>query len=291
MMKVSGFTFVRNAVQYDYPVVEAITSILPLCDEFIVAVGNSTDSTRELIQSIDSPKIKIIDTVWDDALRAGGQTFALETNKAFESISPDADWAFYIQADEVVHEKYHENIRQAMNKYKDDKRVEGLLFNYIHFYGSYDYLGDAYRWYRREVRIIKNDKSITSYKDAQGFRKKPNIKINAKLIDAYVYHYGWVRDPRKMQGKRRSFNHFYFDDEWIEKNVGAAESFDYTGIDALRRFDGTHPIVMQPRIEAMNWKFDHDISRNNLKPKDKLKRIIEKWTGWRMGEFRNYKII
>ncbi|HRK53686.1 MAG TPA: glycosyltransferase family 2 protein [Cyclobacteriaceae bacterium] len=290
-MKVSGFTFVRNAVQYDYPVVEAITSILPLCDEFIVALGNSTDSTRELIQSIDSPKIKIIDTIWDDALREGGQTFAIETNKAFENISPDADWAFYIQADEVVHEKYHENIRLAMNKYKDDKKVEGLLFNYIHFYGSYDYLGDAYRWYRREVRIIKNDKSIASYKDAQGFRKKPNIKINVKLIDAYVYHYGWVRDPRKMQGKRRSFNHFYFDDEWIEKNVGEAESFDYSEIDALRRFEGTHPIVMQPRIEAMNWQFDHDISRNNLKPKDKLKRIIEKWTGWRMGEFRNYKII
>ncbi|MEP2670053.1 MAG: glycosyltransferase family 2 protein [Cyclobacteriaceae bacterium] len=291
MMKVSGFTFVRNAVQYDYPVVEAITSILPLCDEFIVAVGNSTDSTRELIQSIDSPKIKIIDTIWDDSLREGGQTFAIETNKAFEGISPDADWAFYIQADEVVHEKYHDTIREAMNKYKDERRVEGLLFNYIHFYGSYDYVGDAYRWYRREVRVIKNDKSIASYKDAQGFRKKPNIKINAKLIDAYIYHYGWVRDPRKMQGKRRSFNHFYFDDEWIEKNVGEAESFDYSEIDALRRFNGTHPKIMQPRIEAMNWKFDHDISRNNLKPKDRLKRIIEKLTGWRMGEFRNYKII
>jgi len=290
-MKVSGFTFVRNAVQYDYPVVEAITSILPLCNEFIVALGNSTDTTRELIQSINSPKIKIIDTIWDDSLREGGQTFAIETNKAFEGISPDADWAFYIQADEVVHEKYHDTIREAMNKYKDDKRVEGLLFNYIHFYGSYDYVGDAYRWYRREVRVIKNDKSIASYKDAQGFRKKPNIKINAKLIDAYIYHYGWVRDPRKMQGKRRSFNHFYFDDEWIEKNVGEAESFDYSEIDALRRFNGTHPKIMQPRIEAMNWKFDHDISRNNLKPKDRLKRIIEKLTGWRMGEFRNYKII
>lgn len=290
-MKVSGFTFVRNAVQYDYPIVEAITSILPLCDEFVVALGNSTDSTRELIQSIVSPKIKIIDTIWDDSLREGGQTFAIETNKAFESISADSDWAFYIQADEVVHEKYHETIHMAMNKYRDDKRVEGLLFNYIHFYGSYDYVGDAYRWYRREVRIIKNDKSITSYKDAQGFRKKPNIKINAKLIDAWVYHYGWVRDPRKMQGKRRSFNHFYFDDEWIEKNVGKAESFDYSEIDALRRFDGTHPKIMQPRIEAMNWKFDHDLSRNNLKPKDRLKRIIERWTGWRMGEFRNYKII
>ncbi|MBX2942255.1 MAG: glycosyltransferase family 2 protein [Cyclobacteriaceae bacterium] len=290
-MKVSGFTFVRNAVQYDYPVVEAITSILPLCDEFIVAVGNSSDTTRELIQSINSPKIKIIDTVWDDSLREGGHTFAVETNKAFENISPDSDWAFYIQADEVVHEKYHESIREAMNKYKEDKRVDGLLFNYIHFYGSYDYVGDAYRWYRREVRIIKNNKSITSYKDAQGFRKKPNIKINAKLIDAYVYHYGWVRDPRKMQGKRRSFNHFYFDDAWIEKNVGQAESFDYSEIDALRRFNGTHPQIMQPRIEAMNWKFDHDISKNSLKLKDKAKRIIEKLTGWRMGEFRNYKII
>lgn len=200
-MKVSGFTFVRNAVQYDYPVVEAITSILPLCDEFVVAVGNSGDSTRELIQSIHSPKVKIIDTVWDDSLRQGGQTFALETNKAFQGISPEADWAFYIQADEVVHEKYHGAIREAMAKHKDDKRVEGLLFDYIHFYGSYDYVGDAYRWYRREVRIIRNDKSIVSYKDAQGFRRKPNIKINAKLINACVYHYGWVRDPGKCRGK------------------------------------------------------------------------------------------
>lgn len=290
-MKVSGFTFVRNAVQYDYPVVEAITSILPLCDEFVVAVGNSADSTRELIQSINSPKIKIIDTTWDDSLREGGQTFALETNKAFEQVSPDSDWAFYIQADEVVHEKYHGSIQSAMERYKSNPEVDGLIFNYLHFYGSYDYVGDAYRWYRREVRIIKNDKSISSYKDAQGFRKKPNIKLNAKLIDAYVYHYGWVRDPRAMQGKRRSFNHFYFDDEWIEKNVGRAEKFDYSEIDALRSFEGTHPEVMKPRIEAMNWKFDHDISRNNLRLKDRAKRLIEKWTGWRMGEFRNYKII
>lgn len=290
-MKVSGFTFVRNAVQYDYPVVEAISSILPLCDEFVVAVGNSGDNTRELVLSINSPKIKIIDSTWDESLRQGGQTFALETNKAFKAISEDSDWAFYIQADEVVHEKYHNAIKEAMTKYKDDPRVEGLLFNYLHFYGSYDYVGDAYRWYRREVRVIKNDPTINSYKDAQGFRKLPNIKISAKLIDAYIYHYGWVRDPRKMQGKRRSFNHFYFDDEWIEKNVGSAAEFDYSEIDALRTFEGTHPQVMKKRIEAMNWKFDHDISHNNFKLKDRFKRFVENLTGYRIGEFRNYKII
>ncbi len=153
-MKVSGFTFVRNAVKFDYPVVEAITSILPLCDEFVIALGNSDDATEALVKSIGSSKIKIIHTVWDDSLRAGGRTFALETDKAFKEISKDSDWAFYIQADEVVHEKYHASIREAMLKYKDDPNVEGLLFNYLHFYGSYDYVGEAYRWYRREVRII-----------------------------------------------------------------------------------------------------------------------------------------
>jgi len=50
-MKVSGFTFVRNAIRYDYPVVEAIQSILPLCTELVVAVGNSDDDTLQLIRS------------------------------------------------------------------------------------------------------------------------------------------------------------------------------------------------------------------------------------------------
>ena len=101
-MKICGFTFVRNAVKYGYPVVESITSILDLCDEFIVLVGNSKDGTRQLIQNINSDKIKIFDSVWDDSLREGGRVLAIETDKAFEKISEKADWTFYLQADEVV---------------------------------------------------------------------------------------------------------------------------------------------------------------------------------------------
>ena len=82
-MKVAGFTFIRNAVKNDYPIVEAITSILPICDEFVVALGNSEDETAQLIQAINSPKIKLINTVWDDTLRDGGAVFAVETDKAF----------------------------------------------------------------------------------------------------------------------------------------------------------------------------------------------------------------
>src|SRR5438045_1755818 len=127
-MKISGFTIVRNAIKYDYPIVEAITSILPICDEVIVAVGKSEDETLQLIRSINSPKIKIIATVWDESLRVGGKVLADETNKAFATVSADTDWAFYIQGDEVIHEKYLPVIKEAMQKYKDDKSVEGLLF-------------------------------------------------------------------------------------------------------------------------------------------------------------------
>ena len=157
-MQVSGFTFIRNAVKFDYPVVEAITSILDLCDEFVVMLGNSEDNTRKLLESINSPKLKIFDSVWDDSLREGGRVLADETNKAFDKVSPHNDWCFYIQGDELIHEKYLPGIKDAMLQYKDDNRVEGLLFNYLHFYGSYDYIGDSTQWYRKEVRVIRNDK-------------------------------------------------------------------------------------------------------------------------------------
>ena len=155
-MKICGFTIVRNAIRLDYPIVEAITSILPLCDLFIVAVGNSDDDTLELIKSIPSEKIRLIETIWDDRQREGGRTLALETDKALAAIPTDVDWCFYIQADEVLHEHYHPVVLEAMQRYSDVDAVEGLLFNYKHFYGSYDYLGNSWKWYRREIRIFKN---------------------------------------------------------------------------------------------------------------------------------------
>lgn len=290
-MKVIGFTIIRNAVRYDYPVVEAINSILPLCDEFVVAVGKSIDNTLDLVKGIDSHKIKIIETTWDDSVRTGGRTFAMETDKAFQAIASDCDWAFYIQADEAVHEKYYPVIREAMEKYKDDKLVDGLLFHYKHFYGSYDYVGESWRWYRREIRVIRNNKSIFSYRDAQGFRKKPNEKLNVKLIDAFIYHYGWVKDPRAMQYKQEDWSKFYHDDQWIETHVAKAEEFDYTNVDSLELFDGTHPRALQERISKKNWKFDYDISKKRYSVKERFKRFVYLFTGYRIGEYKNYKII
>jgi len=290
-MKISGFTFIRNAIKYDYPVVESINSILPLCDELVVAVGNSEDKTLDLIRSINSPKIKIVETTWDDSLREGGRVLAVETNKAFNEVAADSDWCFYIQADEVLHESYYNIIVEEAKKWKNNSNIDGLLLKYLHFYGSYDYVGESLRWYRREVRIIRNNKSIFSYRDAQGFRKNEGIKLNVKLIDAYMFHYGWVKEPKAMQDKQETFHKLWHDDNWVAKNVAKAKQFDYSNIDALSLFKGSHPKVMQERIDAKNWKFDYDISCNNFTTKEKFKRFFEKLTSYRIGEYKNYNIV
>ena len=288
-MKVAGFTFIKNAIKFDYPIVEAINSILPLCDEVYVALGKSDDETEELIKSIDPYKIKIIKTLWDETLKEGGKVLAVETNKAFQAIPTYYDWCFYIQGDEVVHEKYLPVIKSAMLSFKNNPKIDGLLFKYLHFYGSYNYVGNSSTWYNNEIRIVKNNKQIYSYKDAQGFRKNNNQKLHVKAIDAYVYHYGWVKDPRAMQLKQEQFHKLWHDQEWIDKNVVKADAFDYSKIDSLSKFMGTHPKVMLTRIAQKNWEFEFDLSYNKVKLKDKLKRIAYLLFGWEIG-YKNYKL-
>jgi len=289
-VKVSGFTFIRNAIKLDYPIVEAIQSILPLCDEVIVAVGNSEDETLALIQSIDPSKIKIIETIWDDTLRENGAVLADETNKAFQAISADTDWAFYIQRDEVIHEGDYAEIRAKMELYENDVEVDGLLFSYQHFFGSYDFIGASNNWYKNEIRIIRNQKNIYSYRDAQGFRKDDNQKLNVAAIKAKVYHYGWVKDPRAMQAKQTTFHKLWHDDEWLEKNIEDVDVFPYEDhINGLARFQGTHPEIMQPRIDRLNWTFKVDPSRNKKSLKNKLKDLL-KFIGIDTN-YRNYKQI
>ena len=288
-MKVSGFTFVRNAVKYDYPIFESIRSILPICDELIVCVGNSEDSTLELIKSIGDNRIKIIPSIWNDNLREGGAVLAEETNKAKDAISIDADWAFYIQGDEVVHEKYLDEIYKSMIKYKDSPRVEGLLFKYLHFYGNYKYVGDSRKWYRNEIRIIRNDKNIRSFRDAQGFRKNGQL-LKVKPIDAEIFHYGWVKSPLKQIEKQKSFNKYWHSDDVVKKMVKEADNYDYSNIDSLKLFTDSHPAVMSKRISLLDWDFEFDISKKHFSFKNKVLNFIEKHTGKRLFEYRNYKI-
>jgi hypothetical protein len=289
-MKVCGFTFIRNGVKFDYPFFESIHSILPICDCFIISVGNSDDNTLQAIQKIDSPKIKIIESVWDDSLRKDGKVLAVETDKAFQAIPEEFDWAFYLQADEVVHEDSLIPITEAMQKYLTNDAVEGLLLKYNHFYGSYEYVGDAYSWCRREIRVLKNRKHFFSYKDAQGFRKKPNDKLNVKLIDGYVFHYSWVKEPKLQQEKLETFNRFWHSDSWVDEKI-KKENFIYNNDELVVPFKSTHPKVMESRIAGKKWDYSPPLANQRKPLKHRVKRLVEQLTGWRIGEYRNYTLI
>ncbi len=290
-MKITGITIIKNAIINDYPVVEAITSILPVVDEMIVCIDKGSDETDALIKNIVSEKIKIVYSEWDMRIRKSGSVLAVETNKALAHVSDDTDWVFYIQGDEVVHEKYHTNIVQAATFHLPDTLVEGLLFNYLHFYGTYNYVGDSRRWYNKEVRIIRHNRNIQSYRDAQGFRLT-NKKIKVKQLDAFIYHYGWVKSPAQMAAKQKHVSRYWNEDseEW-QNYIKTEELYDFNDFDSLTKFTGTHPAVMQKRVQEQSWDLEIDISKKKFTLKEKLLYWLEKKTSLRPFEFRNYKLV
>lgn len=289
-MKVSGVTFIRNAVKFDYPVVESIQSLLPLVDELVVVLGKSEDETEALITGIQSDKIRIIDSVWDDSVREGGRVLALETNKGLREVSKDTDWIIYLQADEVLHEKDYDQIQKEMELNLSNNRVEGLLFEYFHFYGHYQYIGDSRRWYPFEVRIVRNLPGLSSYKDAQGFRLN-HKKLKVRKIDAAVYHYGWVKNPAFQQEKQKHFNLLWHSGEEVQKMVQDADEYDYSNIDSLGLFRGTHPQVMHNRIKKANWDFNFDPRKRKLKWKDFVLMKLEKILKRNLFRYQNYELL
>ncbi|HRE41812.1 MAG TPA: glycosyltransferase family 2 protein [Ignavibacteria bacterium] len=256
-MFVSGFTIIRNGVFYGYPFKEAILSILPLCDEFIVNVGDSQDETLQIVKSINDKKLKIIESKWDMNLK-NGLVLSVETNRALSQCK--GDWCFYIQSDEVLHEKYYDEVKASMLKYKDNSKTDGLRFWYKHFYGSYDYYQDNYRkWYIREVRIIKRKENIVSWGDALDFKYLNGKNINSKDINAEIYHYGWVRPPETLIKKRRDFELLYNTEEEVKDKINRLTNYDELG--HLKKFNETHPQVMTEIIKQSNWNFDPKLSR------------------------------
>lgn len=252
-MKVSGFTICRNAVKFDYPIVEVIRSALPIVDEFVVNVGQSGDGTLDLIRSIGSDKIRIVESVWDDAMQTDGLLFSHETNVALSRCT--GDWALYLQADEVLHEAGHDTIRRAFRDHLADPTVLGFTFRYLHFYG--DYWSCNPWFYHRAVRVIRNDGQVESCGDAVGFWLKSDRgylqtahKDRVRPSGATIYHYGWVKPPRVLLEKfRYQVARHHGDRPGAEQaQMLAGETYEFEDYDIMKTFSGTHPAVMADRV-------------------------------------------
>ena len=293
-MKISGFSYVRNGFDYGVPFLEAYQSILPVCDEFVVTVGEGNDGTREAIQKLNDPKIRIIDTVWDMSLRANGKIFAQQTNMALDAIT--GDWAFHIQADEVIHENDIYKIKEAVERNDNDKRVEGFILPFIHFWGGYDHIRTSRRVHKNEVRLFRNGLGVRSYRDSLGFRKYRDFKayandtekgekLRVKKIDAPIYHYTEVRGPGAKTKKASAIGAFY------EKNDGKPVQKEEYGYDRLEKFTGTHPRLMSEKVKAQDWEYVFNPKKAVWRTKDRIMQPIEDILGFKIGEYKNYKLI
>jgi hypothetical protein len=312
-LKISGFSFVRNGVKLYYPIVEAIRSILPVCDEFIVAVGagDTDDTTRSDIEAIGDPKIRIIDTIWDEKFFHKGIINSLQTDIAMHECS--GDWLFYLQADEVVHEEDLPKIVRRCEELLDNRKVEGLLFSYRHFWGDYDHCHRTHGWYPYEIRIVRNIPQIHSYQSAQSFRwfdyydnprqESGTRKLNVASVDARIFHYGWVRPPRLMQNKNRALNTLHWGRKRAEAVFSVISSeFDYGPMDRVAIYEGSHPAVMRERIASLDWqdklhpsgkpdkrRQKHKHERTRVRLLSRIERYLN--GGRQIGTFHNYNLL
>lgn len=311
-MTISGYTFVRNAIKLAYPLKESILSILDLVDEFVIAFieGDEDDTTLQVIESINSSKIKIIKAKWEPEKYEQNTLYAYLSDVAKAKCK--GDWLFYLQVDEVVHEKYLSQIKKACNYYLSIPKVEGLLFDYRHFWGDYDHCFTHHGWYPQEIRVIRNLPQIHSWRDAQSFRyyakfeptttyyqsKKEARKLRVAKITAEIYHYGWVRPPYTMSTKQDRMIKTW---DSSTKNVKIAD-YDYGPLNRVPKFTDTHPTVMLKRVDAMSWKNELQYKGEVLKGRrlykhEKIKYKIRSWIelnllgGREIGGFKNYKIV
>ncbi len=243
MVKVCGFTFLRNAELLAYPFVESIKSALPICDEFVVALGPSEDNTESILREIDPDKVRIIKTKWNEKMRDRGYVYAQQ--KMIAHFNCSGDWAFYLEGDEVLHESEICNIRSCMYENLERKEVEAIVFDYYHFFGSPSWVASSLGWYRRAPRIIRNNVRVYS-PDGLFFvvmdKNKKGRYPRAVLANAHIYHYGHVRPSSAMQMKIRKVSKY-----WGKNDEGFA-GYDIDP-EVLKPFHGNHPNIMEEWIK------------------------------------------
>lgn len=289
---ISGITFIKNGLSLGYPIKESIESIMSISDEVIINVGfdqedlTNDDGTWEYLNDhFKGSKFKFLKSWWNPAKRKNGLILSEQTNIAMKEAT--GKYIQYIQGDEALHENDLQKIIDKLKTLDTQEDIDGLVYNYCHFYGNVNIEKFSKNIYKREVRLIRNHKNVKSWKDAQGFRHLDESKLNCLSLDATVYHYGWARKETIMSKKIQTFEKLYHGEDHQTKDFG------YKRFWGLRPFTKTHPKVMEKWIAEHRNEIDIMSLPLELNSKDIrliLADTIEQMTGHRVGEYKNFNL-
>ena len=287
-MKISGFTFIRNGTLLGYPYLESLESLTMICDEIVVAVGQGKDDTLTRIQALNNPKIRIIETTWNESMHDRGYVYAQQ--KMIAQFNCTGDWAFYLEGDEILHEKDVPKLRELLLKHVDNPKVEAVVFDYHHFYGSPNTLAISPGWYRKAPRIIKN--TFRSYAGGGLYfvvlhKNKQGRYPYAVPANIHLYHYGDVRQLAKMEEKIQQVSQY-----WKHK----PQKFNtYGNIDpqAIAKFAGTHPKVIQKWLQEeaeQHLEFNPDYKLTSRERRHRWMMRLERLFGWELSK-KHYQLV
>jgi len=252
---VSGLTILRNGIRLDYPFREAIRSALPICDEYTVVVGHSDDGTREAVEDLRDPKIRIVDTHWSDHVTPRQCLLAQQTNIGLNLAR--GRWCLSVQGAEVLHERDLPHLRALMEQHVDDARVEGMLFERLTFWADYQHVLAVYPWlFKYTPRIVRCGIGVHSIRDAMSFAVFDDWSTRGRYprcIDtgAYMFRYSDVRELEVLQRKYRESAHGN-----PRSSIAADHFLQRVPRRFVARHAGSHPAVMAERMRGFPQQYD-----------------------------------
>lgn len=191
MPTLGGSMFIRNAIEFDYCVAEALDSLCAVYDKAVIVDASSTDGTLDLLHEVKkrNSNLMVVSGVnWECHPAYSRLRILADIAKSYL----DTEWHFMLQADEVIHESSFRHIKQAITcpDFKSYHIRRCNMFGDMNHYLRYDMeqhhkpCGDIV------VRLATIDNP--AHGDAESLQVDPKYS-GWCLEDIIIYHYGYVR--------------------------------------------------------------------------------------------------
>ena len=253
MNKLSAYLPVRNGFALDYCWQEAAFSLIEVSDELILCDSDSTDGTRDAMETLAviNPKIRVINYPWPTlptyeqvaAQKPGppGQPRMLIKWLNFCREHCRYPMQLTTDADEVLHPDSYPAIREAVAK------MECRWFHRLHFWRDHRHITQDGKVVGCHVaRLGPTEFEMPS--DEMRPEGEPEIRKRATRDPRLnFFHYGFIRRPAAFFAKSKVMQPALcnsYDPRLEQAERENISWFDTTEVGELLPFNGAHPPIM-----------------------------------------------